>query len=387
MVATHGVVHPTSRRAVLSRFWVLFCLLMGAARADDGAEAIKDAVQLIQQHLPEQLEEDILYHAALVGITDHLNQQAGAAIHDVLTEQQHAQIEAWLQGERDGIGAIYQIISGQGVMLEEVFPGGPAAAAGMSTGDLIVAIDAQPFTGLSDAMIYELTSQAALRPRITLDVMRTDQGMHRFEVLRGRYQIEAVSAGAESCAIDLLFFSSGAASRLEELVSKHPTDSGLLLDLRDNQGGLLEEALAAASLFLEGGTVITYRRKSDGVDEALVATGNQRWTTPIVILTNERTSGVAEVFASALQDNRAATLVGSTTSGRAAEPGYYPLGGELVLQLADTNLRAPSGRSWAGTGLIPDVRVEALQQRLSLSATGVPPDIQRDTGIQLIACP
>ncbi|MFT5680662.1 MAG: carboxyl-terminal processing protease [Myxococcota bacterium] len=372
---------------MLSTLWALFCLLMGVARADDGAEAVQDAVQLIQQQLPEQIDEALLYHAALVGITGYLNQQAGASIHDVLTEQEHGQIEAWLRGERDGIGAIYQIISGQGVLLEEVFTGGPAAAAGMNTGDLIVAIDDQPFTGLSDAMIYELTSQAALRPQITLDVMRADQSMHRFEVLRGRYQIKAVSAAAESCAIDLLFFSKGAAARLEELMKKIPDGSGLLLDLRDNQGGLLEEALAAASLFLEGGAVITYRRRSDGVDEALVATGNRRWSAPVVILTNERTSGTAEVFASALQDHRAATLVGSTTTGRAAEPGYYPVGSGLVLQLADTNLRAPSGRSWAGTGLIPDVRVEPLQQRLSLSTPGVPPDIQRDTGIQLIACP
>jgi carboxyl-terminal processing protease len=371
----------------LSTFWVLLCLLISGARAGDGAETVKDAVALIQQQLPEQTDEAVLYHAALAGITSYLNQQAGASIHDVLTEQEHHRIEAWLRGERDGIGAIYQIISGQGVLLEEVFPGGPAAAAGMATGDLIVAIDDQPFTGLPDAMIYELTSQAARRPRITLDVMRANKSMHRFEVLRGRYQIEAVSAGAESCAIDLLFFSEGSARRLESLVAGVPAGSGLLLDLRDNQGGLLDEALAAASLFLEGGAVITNRRSADGVDEALVATGNRRWSGPVVILTNERTAGAAEVFASALQDHRAATLVGTATAGQAAEPGYYPVGSGLVLKLADTNLRAPSGRSWAGTGLIPDVRVEPLQQRLSLNTPGVPPDIQRDTGIQLIACP
>jgi carboxyl-terminal processing protease len=368
---------------------LISCVLLGTARAEEGADTVVEAVQLIQQQLPEPLDEDVLYQAALIGITNFLNQQSGASIHDVLTEQEHNQIEAWLRGERDGIGAIYQIISGQGVLLEEIFPGGPAAAAGMETGDLIVAIDDQPFTGLSDALIYELTSQAAQRPSITLDVMRADQkSLSRFKVLRGRYHIEAVSQAAEtSCAIDLLFFSQGSAARLASLLETIPEDSGLLLDLRDNQGGLLDEALAAASLFLEGGAVITYRRRTNGADEALVATGNRRWSQPVVVLINERTAGAAEVFAGALQDHRAANLVGTTTAGQAAEPGYYPLGSGLVLQLADTSLRSPSGRSWAGTGLIPDIRVEPLQQRLSLSTPGVPPDIQHDTGRQLITCP
>lgn len=373
----------------MSTVWALIsCVVLGTARADEGADTIEDAVQLIQQQLPEPVDEEVLYQAALVGITSFLNQRSGANIHGVLTDREHNQIEAWLRGERDGIGAIYQIISGQGVLLEEIFPGGPAAAAGMETGDLIVAIDDQPFTGLSDALIYELTSQAALRPNITLDVMRADQSLSRFEVLRGRYNIEAISRSDEAaCAIDVLFFSQGSAERLASLLESVPEDSGLLLDLRDNQGGLLEEALAAASLFLEGGAVITYRSMADGADEALVATGDRRWRRPVVVLTNERTAGAAEVFASALQDHRAATLVGTTTTGQAAEPRYYPLGSGLVLQLADTSLRSPSGRSWAGTGLIPDIRVEPLQQRLSLSTPGVPPDIQHDTGRQLITCP
>lgn len=373
---------------MLSTFWALFCITLGVAHAEEGAGAIEEAVALIQQQLPDQIEEEVLYHAALAGITSYLNQRAGANIHDVLTAEEHTSIEAWLRGERDGIGAIYQIISGQGVLLEEVFPGGPAAMAGMEAGDLIVAIDDQPFTGLADALIYELTSQAAQRPRITLDVTRAEQSIHRFEVMRGRYSIEAVSMSTESrCAVDLLFFSQGSAARLEKLIQTLPKDAGLLLDLRDNQGGLLDEALAAVSLFLEAGAVITYRRTADGADEALVATGSDRWVGSVVVLINERTAGAAEVFAGALQDHRAATLVGTASAGQAAEPGYYPVGNGLVLQLADISLRAPSGRSWAGTGLIPNIRVEPLQQRLTLTSPGAPPDLQRDTGIQLIRCP
>lgn len=372
----------------MSLLIALLCALLSVASADDGAAAVEEAVRLIQQQLPHQLEDDLLYRAALVGITGYLNQQEGAGIHGVLTEAEHDRIEAWQRGERDGIGAIYQIISGRGVLLEEVFADGPAARAGMETGDLIVAIDDQPFTGLSDALIYELTSQAAQRPRITLDVLRAGSEPHRFEVLRGRYHIDAVSQAADQrCTVDLLFFSQGSAARLSSILSELPDDSGLLLDLRDNQGGLLSEALQAASLFLESGAVITYRRTAGGADEALVATGQRQWSRPVVVLINERTAGAAEVFASALQAHRAATLVGTTTAGQAAEPGYYPVGSGMVLKLADTSLRAPSGRSWAGSGLTPDVQVQPLQQRLGLSSQGIPPDIQRDTGIQLISCP
>ena len=372
----------------MSLLFAFLCTLLPIASADEGADTVEEAVRLIQTQLPNQPEDELLYRAALAGITGYLNQQAGTSIHDVLTEAEHDRIEAWQRGERDGIGAIYQILSGRGVLLEEVFSDGPAARSGMATGDLIVAIDDQPFTGLSDALIYELTSQAAQRPRITLDVVRSGQELHRFEVLRGRYQIAAVSRAADQdCTIDLLFFGQGSAARLASMLPELPEGSGLLLDLRDNQGGLLSEALEAASLFLESGAVITYRRTAGGADEALVATGERQWSGPVVVLINERTTGAAEVFASALQAHRAATLVGTASAGQAAEPGYYPVGSGLVLKLADTTLRAPSGRSWAGTGLTPDVQVNPLQQQLSLSTPGIPPDIQRDTGIQLISCP
>ncbi len=368
--------------------WLLAGLMSFPGHASGEEEALEEAIALIQEHLAGQATEAELYRAALEGITTYLNQKTGVSTHAVLTEEERDWIASWLRGEREGIGAVYHIIPGQGVLLEEVFPQGGAANAGLRAGDLIVAIDDHPFTGLSMTTIYELASQASLRAVVEMDVVRSDGGLHRFEVQRGSYQLVPVKQDDTNPAcIELFFFSEHSAAQLEALLGTLPAGTGLLLDLRDNQGGLFKEALAAASLFLDPGAVITHRRLPNGTDESLVATGGRRWSGQVVILINERTAGMAEVFASALQEHKVATLVGAPTAGQASESGYYALGSGLVLQLADTSLRTPTGRSWAGTGLMPDVRVDPLQQHLSPASSGATTDIQRDTGLRLIGAP
>ena len=154
--------------------------------------------QVRQQRFPQQVSEEALYRAALEGMAAHLNQLSGADVHAVLTPQEHAERQAWLRGEREGLGFFYQVIPGQGLLIEDVYPGGAAERAGLQRGDVIIAINGHPFTGLSDALIYEIAQQAR-QATIKLDLQRGDGDLIHREVQRGPYRVPAyrVAAGVQ----------------------------------------------------------------------------------------------------------------------------------------------------------------------------------------------
>ena len=105
----------------------------------------------------------------------------------------------------------------------------------------------------------------------------------------------------------------------------------------------------------------------------------------MMVLVNQGTSEAAEAFVAALQDHGRARVVGTRSAGRAIRDSYYPAGRDLVLKIADTFLKAPSGRSWHGNGIRPDVFVQSQQITLPALGRPSPPDLQRDAAIQLIS--
>ncbi|MEL6344213.1 MAG: S41 family peptidase [Myxococcota bacterium] len=338
--------------------------------------AVSEAVRLIEERFPEDIHSPDLYRAALQGIVADLNRRVGVPANAILTAEEHDAFEQWMRGARNGIGARYENIAKQGLLIEQIFPGGTAEAAGLLPNDLVVGINGSPFTGMDDGQIYALTFTEIQRPTITLNLKR-DQQLRTFTLTRGPYQYPSVQVCAEDPqCIQIMFFGEDAAADLRVLLNEMGPVPGLILDLRYNEGGLLDESLAAASLFLESGAVIAIRRKSDGTEEPLVASGERAWEDgQILILINQDTSGAAEVFAAALRDHGVGTLWGTPTRGMALEPGFYPLDNGLVLQLADAELLRPNRESWLGRGVIPDQPINPLTN----SPGGRLPDIQLDT--------
>ena len=164
-----------------------------------------------------------------------------------------------------------------------------------------------------------------------------------------------------------IFFGEGASEELAIAVRDLHSKGGLIFDLRDNQGGLLEEAIVSASIFLESGSVVLQHVDWDGQVSNVRTDGEHLWHSPVVLLVNQGTVGPAEMFVAALQTHQVGKSVGTETAGNAGMPSFHELGSELVLQLTDQTMRGPLGEVWAGRGLVPDVRVEpvgfALQPR------------------------
>jgi carboxyl-terminal processing protease len=160
--------------------------------------------------------------------------------------------------------------------------------------------------------------------------------------------------------IRLLRFARGAGSELRSEVAQltHEGVDGLVLDLRDNGGGLFSEGIDVASVFIDDGKIVTYRSRSED-DRVYSAEGRAFADLPLVVLVNEGTASASEIVAGALQDSDRAILVGERTYGKGSVQEIFPLSDASALKLTTGAYFTPRGRNITGRGLDPDVQVDS----------------------------
>jgi len=363
-------------------FVLALCLGLASAAPEDPVE---QARHLVSERLGHQVDPAVLDVAAISGMAELLDEELGTTGSRVLDAAEHTRHMAWLHGQRTGIGAEFALLAGRGLAITAVFEEGPAARAGLSVGDLVVAVDDQPFTGKGTAEILQRL-EAASGGQLTLDVRRGEAAIQRIIVPRGSYQLPGVEAAEDGHPLlRIAFLGAGSADALRSHLARHDPSLGLVLDLRDAAGGSLDEAIAAASLFLEEDAVVTLQHTATDGDTVHRARGGDPWSGRLVLIINRGSAGPVEALAAALQHHKRAVLVGTPTAGQGALSSFHPLGGGLVLQLHDITLARPDGRSWREDGLRPDLMVEAAG--LSLPPPGRPQaltDLQRDAALQVL---
>jgi carboxyl-terminal processing protease len=241
--------------------------------------------------------------------------------------------------------------------------GGPAREAGIRRGDLIVRIQGRPAGELSfEQSLSLITGEKGTLVRLT--VKRARQGTIHFALVRQEIDVPAVRArivamrGPEVGYVRLLSFPAGSAGRLERAARKlvRQGAKGLIIDLRDNPGGLVSPAVAAVSLFVDDGVVCS----TAGLHlnrRVFRASGEARFPRlPLVVLVNPSSASSAEIVAAALQDHRRAVIVGGRTFGKASVQSIRPLTNGGALKLTTATYRTPRGVDLAEAGVRPDVR-------------------------------
>ncbi len=355
--------------------------LVMAATPDD----LQAASALIVERYGAEIDEEALWAAALEGMTRHVDAATGTRANALITAEEAERRAAWRSGERQGIGVEFRIVAGRGLVITDVFAGGPAAAAGLRVGELVTGLDGRSFSGRSGTDIHAAVSGITTL-EVVLWVAEGKGDAREVGVTRGAYRRYPTRAEGERPYVRLPFFGARSAEELEALLADLDPDQPLVVDLRDNNGGLLDEMVAAAGLFLDEGVVVVERVDPAGHNEPQRAQTARRWTGPVVILANRGTAGPAEGFIAALTDHRVAQVVGTPTGGDDGLTGDHALPNGLVLQLVEARLRSPLGRSWGGTGLTPDLLVEPIQ--MVFARPGTPPDdLQRDAAVRLISSP
>lgn len=275
----------------------------------------------------------------------------------VYDQQEYRSFQQALDGEYTGVG-LWARRSGDGrVEVAKVQPGGPADKAGVRAGDRLRAIDG---LAVDDRPVTDVVALLRGKERTTVDLglERADRSWTR-TLTRRTLSTESVTVQrlkGGAVMIKVAAFTRGSGARVQEAVRRAPHGAGVLLDLRGNAGGLVTEAVAAVSAFLDGGLVATYDMRGD--QRALYADPGGDTARPVVALVDGGTMSAAELVTGALHDRGRAITVGSRTFGKGSVQMPSTLPDGSVAELTVGHYRTPSGQSVDGEGITPDLTAD-----------------------------
>ena len=260
-----------------------------------------------------------------------------------------------LDGQYSGVG-IWLRKSESGLLeVSSVQPKSPAAIAKVQVLDQLTNIDGVDVSGNSVS-----TAIAALRgvpgSTVTLDFVR-NKIRYRIQVVRSNVltgDVTAVALSKNIVDIQVSAISMHTADDVAAALAKFPHSKGVVLDLRDNPGGLLSQAVSIASQFLLKGTVVSYDPK-DGPEQILRSTNISPDPAPLVVLINKGTASSAEIIAGALQDRNRAVIIGTRSYGKGTVQEITTLSDGSQLEITVANYKLPSGRTIDRKGITPDL--------------------------------
>ncbi|MFF8412005.1 S41 family peptidase [Streptomyces omiyaensis] len=298
----------------------------------------------------------------------------------VYDRREYAEFEQSLDGAYTGVGLSAGAAAAErggtpsgGVRVTRVRDGGPAGRAGVRVGDLLLAVDGRSTEGLSvSETVSLLRGDGVAGSAVVLRVRRG--GMTWTQTLRReRLATDPVTVSrpdARTVVIRVAAFSKGVGARVREAVRTAPAGAGVLLDLRGNSGGLVDEAAVAASAFLDGGLVATY--DVEGEQRALYAERGGDTGRPLVALIDGGTMSAAELLTGALQDRGRAVTVGSNTFGKGSVQMPSTLPDGSVAELTVGHYRTPAGHDVDGRGIAPDLPAdEGAEERARTVLSGL----------------
>jgi len=317
--------------------------------------------------------------------------------------EQYAGLQERMDGDYVGVGLWVERLSASGsggsggsgaasgdVVIDRVQPGAPAARAGIAVGDRLRAIDGHGVAGLPvTEVVARLRGIGAVGSAVTLDVAGPAAHAPVRRVVLRRTMVDADDVVVDHpepgvTRIAVSAFSQETGDEVQAAVHQAEAapapgasapgaaPAGILLDLRGNSGGLLNEAVEAASAFLDGGPVGTYRPTGAGQPaQELTAEPGGDTATPLVVLVDGGTMSAGELLTGALQDRGRAVVVGSRTFGKGSVQAPATLAGGAVVERTVGHYTTPSGYAPDGRGIAPDVAVPESDSRAAAERTAL----------------
>ena len=323
-----------------------------------------DVMQLVKDEYVEPVDDRTLIHGAIRGLLGNLDPHS-----DFLEKSEFSDMQNLTSGEFNGIGIDIGVQDDAIVVISPI-DGSPAARAGVKAGDEILEVNGTSLDGLSldqasdlmrgkpgTAVTLTLLPQGKDKPQT---VKLTREEVHvastRAELLQHGYGYLRISDFGDDTA-------AGVKSGMRTLLKQNGAPlSGLVLDLRDNPGGLLDAAVDVSDAFLDSGLIVSARgRAADSNFERRATPGDILSGAPLVVLVNQGTASAAEIVAGALQDNHRALIMGVQTFGKGSVQTVIPLAQGDAIKLTTALYYTPSGKSIQAQGIVPDVQVDPLQ--------------------------
>src|SRR5437660_548634 len=318
---------------------------------------IEAAMQQVRKSYVVSVQPDQLVNGALKGMLSKLDPHS-----DYMTEHEYRELISTTSGQFGGVGIEISVEEGVPQVISAI-EGTPASAAGIEPGDRIVKADGQPIVGMDIGEVVRRLRGSPGTP-VILSIARANRSAFDLPITRAIIHVESVKSALKPGGIGYIRISTfaettpaelrAALTRLRREASGHLP--GLVLDLRNDAGGLLDASVEVAANFLDSGTVVSTRGRDPSENRVYDAPPNGDLVrgTPMAVLINGASASASEIVAGALQDNRRATLIGTRSFGKGSVQSIIPLGGHGALRLTTALYYTPSGRSIQGHGITPD---------------------------------
>lgn len=357
-----GLVSAICLVCVLS-LWGLYTAKPAVAldrQAYKNLKLFNQVLDMVQKNYVEPVEQKTLIQGAINGMMKSLDPHSS-----FMTAEMYKELEVETRGSFGGIGIEITILKD---VLTVVSPieDTPAFQAGIKAGDQIIKID-----GKSTKDINMMEAVSKLRgpkdTKVTLTIMReTLDKPTDIVITRSIIKIKSIKARMYEDRIGYIRIAAFQEKTVDDLKKAlkdldGPTQSlkGLILDMRNNPGGLLSQAVEISDVFLKSGIIVSTRGKAKNLENKFSARDNgDEPACPIVVLVNEGTASAAEIVSGALQDNRRAIIVGTRTFGKGSVQTVIPLEDGSALKLTTAKYYTPSGRSIQAEGIAPDIVIK-----------------------------
>ena len=312
------------------------------------ARLFSDVLQRVTSSFVDAKDQGALYRMAIDGMLEEL----GDPHSSFMAADEYEKLRVQTEGEYGGLGV--QIIKrGDFITVIAPLPGTPGERVGLKAGDAIAEVDGVPTKDWTeDEAVSRLRGPRG--SRVVLSVLRAgvDQPI-KFEVVREEIRIKAVPVSyliaPEVGYVDLVLFNATAANELRAAVGRlrRQGAKSLILDLRQNPGGLLEEGSQVADMFLpKRALIVETKSRVAGQNQRLLAVTDDEFPNmPITVLVGPSSASASEIVAGALQDHDRALVLGGTTYGKGSVQTVFPLGGNNWLKLTTARWYTPAGRS------------------------------------------
>ena len=350
--------------AFLALGWVLFAAGLLVPRVSavgsggyQSLETFANILAIVQRNYVKEVETEKLITGAIEGMLGSLDPHSS-----YLTEDAYRELQTETEGRFGGLGLEITVRNGVLTVISPI-EGTPAARAGVQPGDQVVGIDDRSTEelGLADAVKRLRGPKGS---SVTISVRREGQEkLLKFTIVRDVIEISSVRAHVLESGFlyaRIAQFQDRTSENLRAALAKEQPGGesikGFVLDLRNNPGGLLNQAVGVSDLFLDSGLIVYTDGRQDQQKQKFSASReNSRTDFPMVVLVNGGSASASEIVAGALQDHKRALILGTKTFGKGSVQTILPLGGRSALRLTTAEYFTPNGRSIHDIGIQPDI--------------------------------
>ena len=327
-----------------------------------------EVYERVRREYVEEVSDKELIEAAIQGMLQSLDPHSS-----FMNSETFDDMQVQTKGEFGGLGIEVSMEDGF-VKVVSPIDDTPAYEAGVQAGDFIIEIDGVSVYGMSLGEAVDMM-RGLVNTEITIKISRGEEEPFDIKIIRDRIKVQSVKARREGNAAYLRITSfnektqSGLLKNMKKLKEEIGENiTGVILDLRNNPGGLLNQAVAVSDAFLDRGEIVSTRgRKQRGQQKFSATSGDISDGLPVVILINGGSASASEIVAGALQDHRRAIIMGTTSFGKGSVQTIIPVQRDSAMRLTTARYYTPSGNSIQAKGIVPDIivnqaKIEELEQ-------------------------